>query len=105
MTERDSPDNFRPRFRGSTYGSSYGHPAMLADQMGGAGTRTDDSQRNGTTTPFSALNVINGTVLGRSMQRHRHQEFIHFPTRAMSPHGTLCEFGLGQLNGGNPPDG
>jgi hypothetical protein len=34
-------------------------------------------KRNGTTTLFAALNVLNGTEIGRKMQRHRHQEFIH----------------------------
>jgi hypothetical protein len=30
---------------------------------------------------FAALNVLDGTVIGRNMQRHRHQEFIRFPSR------------------------
>jgi transposase len=34
--------------------------------------------KNGTTTLFAALNVLDGTVIGRNMQRHRHQEFIRF---------------------------
>ncbi len=41
-------------------------------------TMTHDDERHGTTTLFAALNVLNGTVLGRCMQRHRHQEFIRF---------------------------
>src|SRR3954471_19404801 len=41
-------------------------------------TRTHDYVRHGTTTLFAALNVLEGTVLGRCMQRHRHQEFIRF---------------------------
>ena len=41
-------------------------------------TRTHDYERHGTTTLFAALNVLEGTVLGRCMQRHRHQEFIRF---------------------------
>ena len=45
---------------------------------GKAGTMTHDYIRNGTTTLFAALNVLDGTVLGRCMQRHRHQEFIRF---------------------------
>jgi len=45
-----------------------GHPA----------TMTPDYERHGTTTLFAALNVLDGTVLGRCMQRHRHQEFIRF---------------------------
>ena len=35
-------------------------------------------QANGTTTLFAALNVPDGTVFGRHMQRHRDQEFIRF---------------------------
>jgi len=45
---------------------------------GRAGTMTHDYKRNGTTTLFAALNVLDGTVIGRNMQRHRHQEFIRF---------------------------
>ena len=39
---------------------------------------THDYKRNGTTTLFAALNVLDGSVIGRNMQRHRHQEFIRF---------------------------
>lgn len=45
---------------------------------GKAGTMTHDYIRHGTTTLFAALNVLDGTVIGRNMQRHRHQEFIRF---------------------------
>ena len=45
---------------------------------GRAGTMTHDYKRNGTTTLFAALNTLDGTVIGRNMQRHRHQEFISF---------------------------
>ena len=45
---------------------------------GKAGTMTHDYKRHGTTTLFAALDVLEGTVLGRCMQRHRHQEFIRF---------------------------
>jgi transposase len=38
---------------------------------------THDYKRNGT-TPFAALNILDGTVIGRCMRRHRHQEFIRF---------------------------
>jgi transposase len=41
-------------------------------------TRTHDYRRCGTTTLFAALNVLDGTVISRNMQRHRHQEFIRF---------------------------
>ena len=39
---------------------------------------THDYKRHGTTTLFAALNVLDGTIIGRNMQRHRHQEFIRF---------------------------
>ena len=45
---------------------------------GRLGTMTHDYIRNGTTTLFAALNVLEGTIIGRCMQRHRHQEFIRF---------------------------
>jgi transposase len=35
-------------------------------------------KRHGTTTLFAALNVLDGSVIGRCMQRHRHQELIRF---------------------------
>ena len=47
-------------------------------KKGRAGTMTHDYKRSGTTTLFAALNVLDGTVIGRNMQRHRHQEFIRF---------------------------
>jgi hypothetical protein len=39
---------------------------------------THDYKRHGTTTLFAALSVLDGTVIGRCMQRHRHSEFIRF---------------------------
>jgi transposase len=45
---------------------------------GKAGTMTHDYKRHGTTTLFAALNVLDGTVIGRCMARHRHQEFLRF---------------------------
>jgi transposase len=58
---------------------------------GKAGTMTHDYVRHGTTTLFAALNVLDGTVLGRCMQRHRHQEFIRFlnAVEAAVPAGKL----------------
>ena len=55
-------------------------------------TRTHDYVRHGTTTLFAALNVLEGTVLGRCMQRHRHQEFIRFlnAIEAAVPAGGSC---------------
>jgi transposase len=47
-------------------------------KKGRCGTMTHDYKRNGTTTLFAALNVLEGNVIGRCMQRHRHQEFIRF---------------------------
>src|SRR5215204_3656612 len=50
----------------------------LPMKPGRAGTMTHDYKRHGTTTLFAALNVLDGTVIGRCMQRHRRQEFISF---------------------------
>src|SRR6201988_4148275 len=50
----------------------------LPMKKGRAGTMTHDYKRHGTTTLFAALNVLDGTIIGRCMQRHRHQEFIRF---------------------------
>ena len=47
-------------------------------KKGRGATMTHDYKRNGTTTLFAALNVLDGSVIGRNMQRHRHQEFIRF---------------------------
>jgi transposase len=40
--------------------------------------QTHDYLRHGTTTLFAALNVLDGTVIGDCLPRHRHQEFIRF---------------------------
>jgi len=40
--------------------------------------QTYDYERNGTTTLFAALNMLDGRVIGDCMPRHRHQEFIRF---------------------------
>ena len=45
---------------------------------GKCGTMTHDYKRNGATTLFAALNILDGTVIGRCMRRHRHQEFIRY---------------------------
>lgn len=42
------------------------------------GTMTHDYKRNGTTTLFAALNVTEGKIIGRCMQKHRHQEWLSF---------------------------
>src|SRR5918911_3767700 len=45
---------------------------------GRCGTMTHHYKRHGTTTLFAALSVLDGTVIGRCMQHHRHVEFIRF---------------------------
>jgi transposase len=50
----------------------------LPMKKGRGATMTHDYKRNGTTTLFAALDVLEGTVFGRNMARHRHQEFIRF---------------------------
>jgi transposase len=50
----------------------------LPMKKGRRATMTHDYKRNGTTTLFAALDILEGKVIGRCMQRHRHQEFIRF---------------------------
>jgi transposase len=45
------------------------------------GTMTHDYKRNGTTTLFAALDLLQGTVIGDFHKRHRHQEFLKFLRR------------------------
>jgi transposase len=50
-------------------------------KKGRCGTMTHDYKRNGTTTLFAALNVLDGKVIGECLPRHRHQEFLKFLRR------------------------
>jgi len=47
-------------------------------KKGRCGTRTHDYKRNGTTTLFAALSLLDGKVIGQCHSRHRHQEFLKF---------------------------
>src|SRR6266852_2546953 len=47
-------------------------------KKGRCGTMTHDYKRNGTTTLFAALNVLDGKVIGECHSRHRHQEWLRF---------------------------
>ena len=47
-------------------------------KKGRCGTMTHDYKRNGTTTLFAALSMLDGKVIGDCMPRHRHQEWIKF---------------------------
>jgi transposase len=47
-------------------------------KKGRCGTMTHDYKRNGTTTLFAALSMLDGHVIGDCMPRHRHQEFLRF---------------------------
>ena len=51
---------------------------VLPLKKGRCGTMTHDYTRNGTTTLFAALNVLDGSIHGTCMSRHRHQEWIAF---------------------------
>jgi hypothetical protein len=50
----------------------------LPMKKGRARTMTHDYKRNGTTTLFAALNMLDGSVIGTCMPRHRHREFLRF---------------------------
>src|SRR3972149_1624318 len=50
----------------------------LPMKKGRCGTMTHDYKRNGTTTLFAVLSMLDGKVIGDCLPRHRHQEFIRF---------------------------
>ncbi len=64
----------------------------LPMKKGRCGTLTHDYKRNGTTTLFAALSMLDGKVIGDCMPRHRHQEFIRFLKKIDSE--TLAELDL-----------
>jgi len=45
---------------------------------GRCGTMTHDYKRNGTTSLFAALNILDGTIISQCQARHRHQEWLKF---------------------------
>jgi hypothetical protein len=47
-------------------------------EKGRAGTMTHDYNVTVPRRCLAVLNVLEGKVIGRCMQRHRHQEFIRF---------------------------
>ena len=51
---------------------------LLPLRSGIPARQTHDYKRNGTTTLFAALSMLDGRVIGDCMPRHRHQEFIRF---------------------------
>ena len=53
----------------------------LPMKKGRGETMTHDYKRNGTTTLFAALEVLQGRVVGQCYERHRHQEFLRFLRR------------------------
>jgi transposase len=50
----------------------------LPMKKGRCGTMTHDYKRNGTTTLFAAMSVLDGKIVGQCQPRHRHQEFLKF---------------------------
>lgn len=50
----------------------------LPMKKGRAATMTHDYKRNGTTTLFAALNILDGQVIGQCQQRHTHVEWLKF---------------------------
>ena len=45
---------------------------------GRCGTMTHDYKRNGTTSLFAAMNVLDGSIISQCHPRHRHQEWLKF---------------------------
>src|ERR1700686_4593691 len=69
-------------------------------KKGRCGTMTHDYKRNGTTTLFAALNVLDGKVIGECHGRHRHQEWLKFLRRldgefppALQLHVVMANYG------------
>ena len=50
----------------------------LPMKKGRGATMTHDYKRNGTTTLFAALNVLDGQVIGQCQQHHTHVEWLKF---------------------------
>jgi transposase len=50
----------------------------LPIKKGRAATMTHDYKRNGTTTLFAALNMLDGQVIGQCQPRHTHTEWLKF---------------------------
>ncbi len=70
-------------------------------------THTHDYIRHGTTTLLAALDVLEGTVIGRCMQRHRHEEFLRFlkTIEAAVPAGKLIHVILDNYGTHKHPEG
>ena len=47
-------------------------------KKGRCGTMTHDYVRNGTTTLFAALSMLDGKIISNCQPRHRHQEWLKF---------------------------
>jgi transposase len=47
-------------------------------KKGRAQTLTHDYKRNGTTSLFAAMSTADGTIIGKCMNKHRHQEWLSF---------------------------
>lgn len=54
---------------------------MLPLRPGIPARQTHDYKRNGTTTLFAALSMLDGSVIGDCVPRHHHQEFFRFLKR------------------------
>ncbi|MFQ5512786.1 MAG: IS630 family transposase [Candidatus Krumholzibacteriia bacterium] len=54
---------------------------LLPLRPGLAARQTHDYKRHGTTTLYAALSLLDGTVVGECLPRHRSREFIHFLRR------------------------
>ncbi len=65
----------------------------LPIKPGRCGTITHDYKRHGMTTLFAALNILDGTVIGRCMQQHHDEAFIRFlnEVERAVPAGKLIE--------------
>jgi hypothetical protein len=80
------PSDDSPCERGSaeaedTRGSRGALPSVEYGARGGEA----GNKRNGTTTLFAALNMLDGKVIGACLPRHRHREFLSQVDRSEDP--------------------
>lgn len=66
-------------------------PSLLV-QNGRAGTMIHNYERDGTSTPFAALEVAASKGIGQCLPRHRHVEFVSScaPSTVRSPRAWTC---------------
>lgn len=74
----------------------------LPMKKGRCGTRLYAYPRQGTTTWFAALNLLDGNVIGDCLPRHRHQECLRFLKKLDAETQSHLDLHLRVENDGTP---